>query len=124
MGRSVMTEKAKLVPVRIVDTPPAGPSGNMALMRTHHTEPGHDPHIIDAVSNIGLGGSHIWFVVDGTVELVIDLRPAIEELGNAALIKRETGATYLRRDDEDWSGVPLPPGMSIDEVRDGWQSDR
>jgi hypothetical protein len=87
-----------------------------ALSR-HHAELGHDPNVIDVMSTLGRGGSHIWFVVDGRTELVVDLMPALEELGRAAVIKHETGETYLRPDDGDWSKVSLPPRVSSEDVR-------
>jgi hypothetical protein len=105
-----MADDMKLITVQVLDRlPPVGQAGRVARMSRHHSEPGHDPNIIDVMSTIGMGGSHIWFVVDGRVELVVDLLPALEELGTAAVIKRDTGVTHLRPDEGDWSKVAPPP---------------
>jgi hypothetical protein len=107
-----MDEPTHIVSVKLMKTPPAdGLSGRAGTMHAHHQEPGIGPHIIDIMSNIGLGGMQMWFVVDGQTELVVDLLPAIEELGYAAIVKHDTGTTYLRPDEQDWSTVTLPLGM-------------
>jgi hypothetical protein len=108
-----VADEMKLITVQVLDRlPPVGQAGRVARMSRHHSEPGHDPNIIDVVSTIGMGGSLLWFVVDGRTELVVDLLPALEELGTAAVIKRDTGVTHLRPDEGEWSKAAPPSGVS------------